>query len=227
MQIIDKGITAGERARRALPAAVIAIALAVPQAAGAHATVQPASSRPADLQVYTLTVPNERNVATVEVALQVPSEIDFLLLDSAPGWDIKPERQGDRIAVVRWTGGSIEPNFVERLSFVARNPVKEGSIVWKTTQRYEDGQTVRWIGPSGSDTPASTTRLSESATPTDVVSVHGDESATPAAATPSEQGGGGDGGDEGRDGLTLALAIAALVLSLAAFAATFWRRRRA
>ena len=47
-----------------LTAAVVLGALAAPGAA-AHVTVQPAASRPADLQRYRVIVPNETSSATV------------------------------------------------------------------------------------------------------------------------------------------------------------------
>ena len=111
------------------------------------------------------------------VAVQVPEGIDFALVDDTPGWRVKLERSGGRIAVVRWSGGTIEPDFYESLQFIARNPVQEGTITWKVIQDYEDGTKVRWIGAAGSDTPASSTRISESAEPTDVVTVHGETAA--------------------------------------------------
>jgi uncharacterized protein YcnI len=211
--------------RRALPAVLCAVTvfLLLAAQAGAHAVVRPGSSRPADLQVYTLTVPNEEEVATDEVALQVPAEIDFLLVDEAPGWKIKLERSGGRIAVVRWTGGSIDPDFYETLRFIARNPVRQGVLEWKINQRYTDGRTVRWIGQPGSETPASRTTVSETASPVDVVSVHGEKSATPSPAA-SIDGATNTTSDE-RDTLTLVLAIAGLGAGLVALLLILRSRR--
>jgi uncharacterized protein YcnI len=223
-----------ERAlRRALLACFVALVgalWAVPGQASGHATVRPGESRPADLQEYTLTVPNERESDTTEVALQVPDDIDFLLVDEAPGWRVRLEREGDRVAVVRWTGGTIAPDFYERLQFIARNPVREGVLEWKVNQRYQDGTTVRWIGAPGSDTPASRVQISESAAPQDVVSVHGDGEAASGSAQ-------GDGGAETpaaaaetkvdeRDELALIIAIVAAATALVAcFLAVRSRRR--
>ncbi len=197
-----------------------ALALITGPDAFGHATVQPASSRPADLQIYTLTVPNEREVATDSVALQIPEGIEFVLKKNAPGWKVKLERRGDRVATLRWTGGTVPPDSYDSLQFIARNPVREGAIVWKVVQRYSDGETARWIGPAGSESPASRTRITESATREDVVSVHGEEvaSAAPPQA-PRSQSSGDD------DDLPIILALVAIGIALVALAAPYLARR--
>ena len=216
-----------ERAlRRALPAVVCAVTvlLILAAQAGAHAVVRPGDSRPADLQVYTLTVPNEEEVATDEVALKVPAEIDFLLVDEAPGWRIELERSGGRIAVVRWRGGEIDPDFYETLRFIARNPVRQGVLEWKINQHYNDGSTVRWIGAPGSEAPASRTRSARRPCPWTLSAsmVRGHPAPSPAAST---EGATSTTNNE-RDGLTLALAIAGLAAGLVALLLTLGSRRR-
>ena len=102
-----------------------AVALWAPAAAQAHALVKPSASRPADSQLYTLTVPNERDVPTVEVALKIPAGIDSVVVESTPGWKTQIERTNDRVDVVRFTG-SLAPDFFATFRFIARNPVEEG-----------------------------------------------------------------------------------------------------
>jgi hypothetical protein len=53
-------------------------------------------------------------------------------------------------------------------------------------QIYERGKIVRWIGPQDSDEPAPRVKITESATPVDIVSIHGESlpRGTPAAPTP-------------------------------------------
>ena len=65
-------------------AAALLVSVWAPASAAAHAVVQPSASRPADLQRYTLTVPNERGVPTISVKLQVPDGIDFFLVENHP-----------------------------------------------------------------------------------------------------------------------------------------------
>ena len=59
---------------------------ALAPAAASHSIVLPFSSRPADLQLYTVVVPTEDDAPTTEVALKVPEGIDFLLVKETPGW---------------------------------------------------------------------------------------------------------------------------------------------
>ncbi|MEA2130871.1 MAG: hypothetical protein QOJ85_3762 [Solirubrobacteraceae bacterium] len=205
-------------------ALALALAAALPAAsASAHVTLQPPEGRPADLQRYRVIVPNEReSQATTGVDLRMPAGITFALVESVAGWHTKVVKRGSAIAELRWRGGRVPPGGYAELHFIARNPVRTGTIAWKALQRYSDGSVVRWIGSPSSDQPAPVTRLSESATPVDVVSTHGETApaasggaAAPAAAAPSN----------GRDELTLAIAIAAAVLAAAAISLQLLRRR--
>jgi periplasmic copper chaperone A len=209
----------GGALRRALPAVLATAAvLAVPTSAWAHAVVQPGTSRPADLQRYSLTVPSESPQPTVEVSMQVPDGIDFLLVQNQAGWKVTTTRRGDRIAVVRWSGGRITKDHFETFQFIARNPVRTGPIDWKVVQTYTD-QTVRWIGPPGSNSPAARIEISESAPRVDVVNVEeggseqGDAAQTGATATDD---GGEEDDDDGTDWIPIALGAVALVVSVAA-----------
>jgi uncharacterized protein YcnI len=204
-------------------------ALAAPAAAGAHAVITPGASRPAELQRYTLVVPTERPVPTTAVSIKVPAGIDFLLVEQTPGWKAKLEKRGGKPDVVRFTGGSIPPDFFASFHLIARNPVEQGTLLWKVDQRYEDGQSVLWAGPPSSDTSGPRTTITEQAVPSDVMDV---ESGTQAA------GGGGApapakpaaprvtaSGSSGRADVALGLAGAALLLALAGLAAAIRARR--
>jgi uncharacterized protein YcnI len=205
-------------------AAVALGALTAPGAA-AHVTVQPGASRPAELQRYRVIVPNERTRgATTGVDLQVPAGVDFVLVEAAPPWRAQVVRRGGRIAELRWRGGAVPPGGYAELHFIARNPVRIGTLQWKALQRYEGGDVVRWIGAPGGERPAARTRLGEDAPPVDVVSTHGE--AVPSGGTPARPAGAAaaSSGDD-RDGLTLAIAIGAAVLAAAALGVQLARRR--
>jgi uncharacterized protein YcnI len=208
----------GRVLRRALPA-FVAAALLLPAAASGHAVVQPGASRPADLQRYSLTVPSESPEPTIEVSMQVPEGVDFILVRNQPGWKVTTTRRGDRIAVVRWSGGRITKDHFETFQFIARNPVRAGPIDWKVIQDYSD-QTVRWIGPPGSNSPASRTEIIESAPREDVVNVESGGS-EPAAAGEAAGGATATDGDEeddddGTDWIPIAVGALALVVSVVA-----------
>ena len=203
---------------------MLALAAALPAAsASAHVTLQPPEGRPADLQRYRVIVPNEReSQATTGVDLRMPAGITFALVESVAGWHTKLVKRGSEIAELRWRGGRVPPGGYVELRFIARNPVRTGTIAWKALQRYDDGSVVRWIGSASSDQPAPVTRLSESATPVDVVSTHGEAApaATGGAAAPASAA----SSSGGRDGLTLGIAIAAAVLAAAALGLQLLRR---
>ena len=150
-----------------LATTVVVAAGALAPAAASHSIVLPFSSRPADLQLYTVVVPTESDSPTTEVALKVPDGIDFLLVKESPGWQVKTERRDDRIDVIRWTGSAPLDSFAE-FGLIARNPILEGPISWKITQTYGNGEVVRWIGPPASEFPASVNQISETAEPVDV-----------------------------------------------------------
>jgi periplasmic copper chaperone A len=190
--------------------------------AAAHVTLQPTAGRPADLQRYRVIVPNEReSQATTGVDLRMPAGITFALVESVAGWRTQVVKHGSEIAELRWRHGRVPPGGYAELHFIARNPVRTGAIAWKALQRYDDGSVVRWIGSPTSDQPAPVTQLSETATPVDVVSTHGESepAATGGGATaPSRNG-------DGEDGLALGVAIAAAVLAAGALGLQLRRRR--
>jgi uncharacterized protein YcnI len=209
--------------RRALPAILVATACWTwAPAAHGHAVIQPTTSRPAEQQVYTLTVPTERDSDVVSVALQVPPDIDSLLVEDKPGWNAQLQREGDRITVVRWSGGRIEPDHYDTFRFIARNPVRAGELEWKVIQRYTDA-TDRWIGPADSEQPAPRTNISEQADPQDVINTESGTVKTQQGGTaaPTADSGGGDS-----DTVPIVLGAVALVAALAALGIALAGRRR-
>jgi len=229
----DAGIVRRHRGELAVKLALVALVATVagvltPAAAG-HSIVLPFSSRPGDLQLYTVVVPTETDSATREVALKVPEGIDFVLVKEAPGWKVAVERRNDRIDVVRWTGNSGPDQFAE-FRLIARNPILEGDLPWRITQTYADGETVRWIGAAGSEFPASVTRLSESAEPVDVATGLNGSGAAAGATSGTESVDGENApaatGSDSSDIAARVGAAAALALSLIALAAILVTRRR-
>ncbi len=199
-----------------------ALAVLLPAAAAAHAIIKPSQSRPADLQQYTLTVPNERDVPTVEVEVKIPAGIGFLLVERQAGWKTVVVRRNDRVDIVRFTSGSIPADFYAAFRFIARNPVQEGVLEWKVLQTYEGGEVVRWIGAADSDSPAPRTTISESAPASEVIDVvSGGSSATTASSASA------DAREESESSQTvpIVLAAVALAVAVAALVASLWRRR--
>jgi uncharacterized protein YcnI len=216
----------GRALRRAFPAALAVAALAVPSSAAAHAVVQPSVSRPADLQRYTVTIPNEGGSATTAVALKVPEGIDFLLAEKEAGWKVSNQAV-DASRTLRWSGGSIPVNFFATFHFIARNPVKAGPIDWKIVQTYADGKAQRWIGPPDSEEPAARTDIRDGAPAQDVVAVNGGEASQQAAAPASGAASASseEEDDDGTDWIPIALGGVALAVAVVALVAA--RRRPA
>ena len=206
------------RLAAALAGALLLTACAAASAA-AHAVVQPSASRPAQLQRYTLTVPNERSVPTVSVRLEVPDGIDFFIVEDKPGWTTRLEKRGGRTAAVVFDGGSIRAGFYDTFRFIARNPAGEGAIAWNVRQGYRGGAVADWSGPPGSDTPASRTLITEAATPADTVDVaSGRQSAAPASVD-------GEAPTGNRDWVAFVIALAALVIALIVVCIPMFRGR--
>ena len=209
-----------------LAATAVMAAGALAPAASSHSIVLPFSSRPADLELDPVVVPTEADSPTTEVALKVPEGIDFMLVKEAPGWQVKTERRNDRIDVVRWTGSAPPDSFAE-FGLIARNPILEGDLPWRITQTYGNGDVVRWIGPPGSEFPASVTKLSETAEPVDVATgLNGGD--VPGSGGASEASGATTDADEADSSDTIARAGAgaALLLGLGAVAGLLIGRRR-
>lgn len=149
--------------RRAAVAAVLAAALLAPAAAGAHVQVRPATAAPEDPVLWTVLVPNERELATTRVELAVPAGVLPFSLEDQPGWRRSATRNADgSLRSIVWRGRTA-PDGLATFRFLASTPDREGPIAWKALQTYADGDIVRWIGAAGSEYPASVTSVTGSA----------------------------------------------------------------
>jgi uncharacterized protein YcnI len=130
--------------------------------AWAHVSIMPRDSRPGTSERYTVRVPTEGQVATVEVELEIPEGVTIRPQATA-GWTHSLKRTGGRVASIIWTT-NIPPGEFAEFGFIGRNPKSGGTIVWKVHQRYADGTASHWVGELGTQSPAPTTTLS-AATP--------------------------------------------------------------
>lgn len=216
-------------------------ALALPAApAAAHVTVQPDTATPGEYTVVNVRVPNETDDAnTVRVDVQMPPGFASASYQAVPGWRVVVKKEklatpiktddGDiteGVAQISFIGdkktGRIAPGAFQDFPLSVLVPGKVGqTLTFKAVQKYDDGETVRWIGAPGSDEPAPTVKL-VAATGEAAAGGHSDmsagggdtESATTTATTASgaeaedHASGSGDDGDGDSNGL----AIAALVV---------------
>ncbi len=210
-----------------MAATAAALALAAGPAA-AHIQVRPSEAAPLDPTLWTVLVPNERNVPTTKIELQVPKGVVPFSFQDAPGWrrtvTLAPDKS---IATIVWRGRLPEQGLA-LFTFLGTTPDREGRLAWKAIQTYGDGKAVRWIGPPDSEEPGSYTTVSKS-NPRQNAGGEGagDESsaATP-ASTPVRAA---ESGDDGGGGSTLALVLGAVALltAIAALAHSVRRSARA
>jgi len=136
-------------------------ALVAAAQASAHAIVSPAVALDKKLQVFTLSVPTEKEgLTTTEVELTVPSGFSIDSFAPPPaGWTmhVQAHGAGDSAVVqkVTWTGGHVPTGQDAVFEF---NGSTSGSktYAFHVRQTYSDGSLVDWSGPESSDAPAPT-----------------------------------------------------------------------
>ncbi len=121
-------------------AACVIVATATPVA---HVTIAPGESRNGASERYTVRVPTEGQVATVGVSLEIPAGVTVTGVLASAGWTAELRREQNRVVEIAWKV-QIPPQQFGELVFTARNPREGGEILWKVTQRFEDGSSRQW-----------------------------------------------------------------------------------
>src|SRR5207253_2464650 len=107
--------------------------------------LDPRQSIPNKWETYTLNVPTETDVPTVQVRLLVPREFEIEMLEHSQAWQITRARdERGYIREVTWSGSSIPPQTFAELKLLVRNPATPGTYVWKIEQSYQDGTVATW-----------------------------------------------------------------------------------
>ena len=88
--------------------------------AWAHVTVAPRESRPGISERYTVRVPTEGKVATVEVELEIPDGVT-ISPQAMAGVTHTLKRSGERVTSIVWAT-DIKPGEFAELGFIGRNP---------------------------------------------------------------------------------------------------------
>jgi uncharacterized protein YcnI len=147
------------RVRRAPVAVLTAVAVLAPAApAFGHAVVSPPVVESGALQVFTLSVPTERDDRTTTgIELTVPKGFAIDSFAPAAGWKRKVASTGSGetavVNTVTWTGGSVPTGEAAVFSFNATASTAQ-TYTFKVRQTYDDEAVVDWSGGEGSDTPA-------------------------------------------------------------------------
>ena len=146
--------------RRVSVAAMTAVAVLAFAAAPAfgHAVVSPPVVESGALQVFTLSVPTERDDRlTTGIELTVPKGFAIDSFAPARGWKRKVTATGSGetavVTTVTWTGGSVPTGEDAVFQFNATASTSQ-TYTFKVRQTYDDEAVVDWSGDEGSDTPA-------------------------------------------------------------------------
>lgn len=166
---------------KTLTAAAAAAALLAPAAASAHVTLQPKEIPAGGFARFDVRVPNEQDDAgTTKVAVKMPPGFYSASYEAQPGWSVKVAKRKlaepgelhgepvtEEIDTITWSGdgerGIIKPGEFKDFGISVAVPEgKAGSkLTFASTQTYEGGEVVRWIGPEEADKPAPVVTLTE------------------------------------------------------------------
>jgi uncharacterized protein YcnI len=119
--------------------------LIVAATAWGHSDLDPRQSIPSKWETYTLNVPTETEVPTVQVRLLVPRDFEIEMIEHSPLWQITRSRdERGYIREVTWSGSSIPPQTFAEFKLLVRNPAAPGTSLWKIEQYYQDGNVATW-----------------------------------------------------------------------------------
>jgi uncharacterized protein YcnI len=130
--------------------------------ASAHVVVNPENAIKGTFQEFTVRVPNEKDIPTVKVELDVPPAVAISQFHPVPGWkyDLAKDSNG-KITKITWTstGDGIAGSQFEKFTIAGLISKDATSIDWKAHQTYKDGSIVDWVGTDTSDNPAPVTTV--------------------------------------------------------------------
>jgi len=224
------------KARKLVPAALVALALLAPAAAEAHVTLQPNEAPEGAYTVLDVRVPNESDDSnTVKVAVQFPEGFGDASYQPVPGWDVKvvhaklkkpiqtddgPVTEG--VKEVIFSGGKLAPGQFIDFPLSVQIPGKAGDeLTFKAIQTYEN-EVVRWIGGPETEHPAPQVLVTPPKEPGQTMAAQMSGESTPAASA----GESGDSGGSSDKGLAIAALVVAVLALLAGGAAAVGSRRR-
>lgn len=211
--------------RRVAPLLAAIALLAGAGPAAAHIDVLPFTVTEGEATELVVRVPNERDLATTRVAVEVPPEVTvYALADPPPGWSVAARKGSDgRIRAVVWSGGRIGPGRYADFHMLG-TPFATGDVTWPARQTYADGQVKPWTAAPEAEGEAAPETGPTDPGPASAMTILAEgEAATPAATTPS-----GDGGDDG-SGAAIWLGVIAIAISAlsAAGVGLLWSTRPA
>lgn len=183
---------------------IAAAALVFAPPASAHVAVTPKTALPAEGVLFSVSVPNEEEVAVTEVKVLIPAGVKSASPTVHPGWTIETAKDGEEVTGITWKGGEIPGGQRDDFTFRAQTPAAAGELQWKAYQTYADGKTVAW-----DQKPAAEGRGTESAdsgpySVTQVSDAAGTDDSSPVSTS-------------GTASIALGISLVALILSLVTF----------
>ena len=137
--------TASRQRRAVILCVVWGLVMSLAATTWGHSDLDPRQSIPNKWETYTLNVPTETEVPTVQVHLLVPQEFEIEMLEHSPVWQITKTRdERGYIREVTWSGSSIPPQTFNEFKLLVRNPTTPGPYIWKIQQYYQDGTAATW-----------------------------------------------------------------------------------
>jgi uncharacterized protein YcnI len=193
--------------RRVAPLLAAGALLAGAGPAAGHIDVLPATVTEGQAGELVVRVPNERDVATTRVAVEVPREMTvYALADPPPGWSVATRKGSDgRIRTVIWSGGRIGAGRYADFRMLG-TAFATGDVAWPARQTYADGQVKPWTAAPEAEGEASAETGPTDPGPASAMTILSEgEAAAPAASAPS-------GGDDG-SGAAIWLGVIAIGVS--------------
>lgn len=142
--------------KKRIAATVVCVALSL-IVLDAHVVVTPRESAAGAEQVYTVRVPNEVTVPSINVELEIPAGMHVMQVATGDGFTFDVKKEGNRIVAITWKK-EIKPKEFSLFTFTAHNP-QPGAMQWKAHQTFADGSMIHWIGERGTKQPASVTTI--------------------------------------------------------------------
>ncbi len=109
----------------------------------AHVVVTPKQTGVGSWLTFTVSVPNEKDVATTEIRLALPEGIHEVTPTMKPGWTITVEKKGGIASAIVWKG-QLPAGFRDDFTFSTQAPPTAGDLAWKAYQTYQGGIVVKW-----------------------------------------------------------------------------------
>jgi uncharacterized protein YcnI len=114
----------------------------------AHVVVKPAEAVAAGFQIFTIGVPNEKDISTTNIKLVIPDGIKHILPTQKEGWRIDIEK-GDAspdapVRSITWSGNEVKAGFRDEFTFSGQVPEKATELQWRAYQTYSDGTVMSW-----------------------------------------------------------------------------------